>query len=263
MLIKQPGQPGSSPEFQNAVQLTLPEVYRLIENNASPELLAQQIIKDFHSPENDVEAVYLGLQELNSRGEGGHAALKALGKGSDLLSSIANTLEQNPNLTGRQLEQLLGINRFGVILDRQELGDQKFMLELYRYGIKKGYVDNNMPFEKFFSKVGAQQFLAQFKSHEPQITGSIETDLLPSASTFGDCEPNYLEVLGPKEILRIRAKIEPHNKPIPGTPYEVCKFDRHDDYHSWCLNLDEKEFAHLQKMLEASHFPLDLFVPNN
>ena len=45
----------------------------------------------------------------------------------------------------------------------------------------------------------------------------------------------------------------PHLKNYP------AKFDHHDDTCCWCLNLDEKEFEELKKVLKKNKLPDDLF----
>lgn len=193
----------------------IPEIYRLIHNDASSEELAAQMIKQGSGPSKNRKALYLGFQELLDRGQDGIRMFTIIAKEVPGLAAVVSSLRVSPNLTGSELEKVLEMeNRFGEVIDKQVLTADELEQKTYEYGIKRGYVDRNISFREFKSLVESEvaraklrKFSGKGPAYEPnQLTGRMEHTPRLIDATFGRDEASYLEVMTPSEVLRMRAK---------------------------------------------------------
>ena len=181
---------------QAPVAPDVPEIYKLINEQASVEKIAQQIYADFYAANKDPEKLYLGIDELQRRGLEGKATLAFLAQSTDELGALIKSIQQE-GAQGEDLEKRLGITRFGKIVDRS-----RDMPDAHEYALSKGYTRDSL--EKCIKNVIDT---AHTKS-VPHLVGTVKDELFVVSSTFGVDGPIYLELLGPREILRLRAQDE-------------------------------------------------------
>lgn len=196
----------SSPELRQPElgQKDTPRIYRLIAERAGTDVLADQIYKDFYA--HDPEAVFLGLDELRSRGNEGIAALNFFAKSTDEFGKVAKALAEKIDMPQRELEKLLGVKRFGTITGIDDMVEAAFERTK-----SKGIIDRNMSFDEFVDRAVEQQNQSQRPGMlPPHFSGTIDQEVINSSSTFGTAEPAYLELLGPKEILKLREQKDPN-----------------------------------------------------
>lgn len=192
-------------EVKKAVP-AVPEIYRLISEGASTETIVKQIYTDFYGSGRDLEKVFLAIQELQQRGNEGVAAISYLATGTDELGELFKKIQEN-NPKGWELEELLGINRFPNVLDKDFESEDEVFEEAYNYAVKKGYTKKTLA--ECIEDRRRIQGTRQSTGLPPHLARVLEHEILVDNSTFGDDEPKYLETLGPREILRLRSLQSP------------------------------------------------------
>ena len=179
----------------------IPYIYKLIESEAPTDKIVQEIYAEFYRPDSSAERLCLGFQELLDRGNEGVSALTFLGKGTDDLAALALKLSENPRISPYELENNLGIKRWSTVRDNRKVhSDPNSMMELVEYGKKKGYIPRHYSMEDCFAPLINTMKLGL----HPHLDETIDDDILSTSATFGTVEPTYLELLGAKEILRLR-----------------------------------------------------------
>jgi len=182
----------------------IPQIYNLIENQASTQDIVQQLSQDFYS--NNLGAALLAVKELQARGNEGRAAIQFLARSTDELGKMAKKIDENFELHDQELEKPVGISRSTKYLDIHNNPNLK--LSIYEYLKSKGYIPEYMGLDECSSLLKRQSGATK-SGVDSHLEGGLEKDLINFSSTFGASEPCYLELLGQKEILRLRAKQTP------------------------------------------------------
>ena len=178
----------------------VPEIYRLIENGASVTDLSRQLYLDYFSGDRNPEKAFLAIKELMERGHEGRAALMQMAAGSDELSRKIAEIRQDPAISDAEIEKMLGIRRFGPIfnIDNQD----KYWTGLYKYAVSKGIFSGSPA--SFFEIVKKDIETSHMVTPAVHVTEKLDDMMFSASKTFQSDEPGYLELLGPKELLRLR-----------------------------------------------------------
>lgn len=142
--------------------------------------------------------MFLGFQELLLRGEEGRASLRALSDAGGFAGEVARAINSQsigPHDVTR-LEHLLGVERWGPLLDVEETDFLRVVGERIR---AKGYSKKSI--EELLMD---QRVDEDFHKLHPHMDELLEEHVFTGSATFGAYEPVYLELLGPREILRLR-----------------------------------------------------------
>ena len=195
-------------EREASINNNIPEVYRLIERGASIAELVQQSYLDFS--QNNLEAVSLGLEEILSHGNEGIQVLKTIARSTDELGSAVNKVLLQREWSAQSIAEALGTNRYGQVFSGAEINELKTLEFIHAYCLKVGLIDKTLTFEGFLEERNTQidNEHNTFRP-APHVTGEIESHTISTSSTFGVEEPNYIELSGPREILRLRAMNSP------------------------------------------------------
>ncbi len=177
--------------------LEVPEIFRLIQGGASTPEVLQQLTIDFYR-DSDPEKLFLGIQELQSRDLESAAALTVLSKGTDRLGKLIKQVIES-DAQGAELEKMLGIKRWGTKLNLEALYFPQWIEMTHKYAVFKGYT--TLDLEAYIDQYDSQ---LEPTNISPQLTGRIKDHHINTESTFGMFEPTYLELVGPRELLRLR-----------------------------------------------------------
>ena len=176
----------------------LPDIYRLIRDGASSNDISQQMYSDYFT-NRDGERVYLALRELKSRGPEGAAQIRMMSYGSDELSQKLKEI-QDDNLEGLEIEGVLGIKRFGEIGGDYINDKTRGFDGLYGFLSRNGFKGSADDLTEMISR----DIAVNSDGSAAQLSGEIEKCTFNIAFVFGSQEPDYLELCGPEEILRLR-----------------------------------------------------------
>ncbi len=173
----------------------VPEIYNIIKDGSTNEI-GSYMYKDYYSGDRDTERTFLAIKELQDRGYEGMAALKQVSYGTDELSQKISEILNIENIKDDQIENILGIKRFGKIL---KMGEDISTAGYEYLKSKNKFSGNHKDFHlKLLDDIEKQ------KNEHSYIIGSLEKFTMANAVTFASLEPDYLELWGPKELLRLR-----------------------------------------------------------
>lgn len=186
----------------------VPAIYKLIENRADSQAIVQQLYNDFYNPEKDPEKIYLAIDELQSRDLEGESALNYLATATDELGSLIKKVQQD-KLKGSDLEALLDIKRFTNIIESFS-SESELVKKAYEHAKKNKYTDLS------FSECVEQRkqrdyfnYLRGSMDKSSHLRGVVDQEVVIESATFGTDETGYMELLGPREILRLRSMSDP------------------------------------------------------
>ena len=182
-------------------KLQLPQIYKLLTSGTDDTVLVPQIISDQNAQRNAGEKVLLGIRTLQTRGKAGVAALRTLTQEEGIAGVGAKLLLQNPKAISQSLEKVLNIRRWGTLVSTRHGSDDEYVHSIYDHAIARGYTKMSLT---DFAGVRAHETSAPLSHHFRSDFGT-PLYLHVSGDTFGALEPTYLELLGPEEILRLRA----------------------------------------------------------
>jgi SAM-dependent methyltransferase len=177
--------------------LQVPQIYKLIASGADPAAISVQMMRDQHAPRNPGERLFLGFDELRSRKKEGTNTLRALAQGEDVVALAARAFLKNPDMSMQKAEQLLGIERWGTVVANNK--PDGFAESVYKHARRRGFTDLETAEQFSYTTLLEGKFL---KRHH--LNNDLEQGINIGGDTFGSVEPEYLELLGPREILRLR-----------------------------------------------------------
>jgi|GEM_PF-4344890 len=184
----------------------IPAVYRLIEGEAPSEEIMRQVFEDYYT-HRDMEKVYLGLEELISRGADGRDVLEKYSSDtSGLGEKIIEILKFDRREALSRLVEILGVFKKNFL----KTGEYK---EIFDYLAGKGYLEGagvKTPEDLQRSVMSRAGRPYSSYMETPQVRGVVEDEIITNSFTFGTDEPAYLELLGPREILRMRSAEKPN-----------------------------------------------------
>ncbi len=194
-------------QFEQNDTPPIPPIYTLIERNAPVTEVVQQLYTDFYDPNRDPEKLFLAFDELRRRGIEGKATIDYLATGTDELGGLAKKVGEVTDTESSALEEILGIHRWGTIIDGSHLSQKEELQQIYKYAIEHEFT--TITFKEFIDRLNQEVTLGQ-TSGPVQLREMVEETLLNSSHTFGMAEPSYFELNGPREILRLRNVVDPN-----------------------------------------------------
>src|SRR5258708_6978474 len=112
--------------FERKEGAVVPKVYELVQERATLDTLAYQAKKDFAGgDESGAEKAYIGLEEIMRRDKEGLVVLRELGSRKDALGAAAAAAAENPLMDSKKIETILGIRRWGEVVDIEHLPDDE------------------------------------------------------------------------------------------------------------------------------------------
>jgi len=195
-------------KIENEVEVEIkpiPEMVRLVSEGLSPEHIAEQIQKDYHQSNRNNESILIGLLYLLSTGNSG---VEMLGKLSKEDPEIAQLLLEinNKDIGEYGLEKVLDIVRFSEVVDFGN-GNQFDEVEadtVARHLRKRRYVEQDFDADDCLIFYFEEDLKAGILPRH-HLDDSLEEEFFVRSATFGASEPTYLELMGPLEIIKIRA----------------------------------------------------------
>lgn len=189
---------------------SVPKVYELFAQGAPAEAIARQLYADARSRGLGREKIALGMLALLARGDEGLNMLAQISKRKGVLANVARAAIQNPT-SEVQLEEACSVRRWGEVIKHPSgsiTSSSETIRRLHAHAVAKGYTTKSL--SECVAELAAAAQRAPRTGPElilgtDHIHGTIEHSVITENHTFGAFEPTYLELVGPLEILRLRA----------------------------------------------------------